>query len=259
MSDRRVDLLFLAWNRLEFTRETFTALLTNTDWRSIHELFVYDDGSEDGTREWLERAIRDVPAPARLVRTRLGAPVGAMLDFFDASSALILGKLDNDAMVPPGWLRQSLDVLDRHPELDLLGIEAMYPHVDDVELPRSYTPARFIGGLGLYRREAFADSRPTPSNTYYGFGEWQSAQGPGLVIGWITPSIPVFLLDRLPLEPWRTYSQSYIERGWQRPWAGYDPASTLWHWRWPPGSSATPAPTRGPLVRSGQHEHQEDS
>ncbi len=55
MTDQRsVDLLYLACNRLEFTQETFTALIANTDWQLVHELFVYDDGSQDGTREWLD-------------------------------------------------------------------------------------------------------------------------------------------------------------------------------------------------------------
>lgn len=46
-----VDLFYPAWNRLEFTRETFGALLANTEWPLVRELVVYDDGSSDGTRE----------------------------------------------------------------------------------------------------------------------------------------------------------------------------------------------------------------
>jgi glycosyltransferase involved in cell wall biosynthesis len=232
-ADAYVDLLYLACNRLEFTQETFTTLLTTTDWRFVHELFVYDDGSRDGTREWLERHVGQAPVPSRLVHTRFGSPVAAMVHFIERASAPILAKTDNDAMLPPGWLRQSLEVLDRHPELALLGIEAMYPHRDDVELTRTYTPAEFISGLGLYRRAAFAQSRPTPYAKWFGFEEWQIGQGAGLIRGWITPALPVFLLDRFPLAPWTQYTEMYIRRGWQRSWPKYDPTSTLWQWRWP--------------------------
>jgi len=127
----------------------------------------------------------------------------------------------------------------------LLGIEAMYPHSDDRNLARSYTPAEFISGLGLYRRAAFAQSRPTPYQKWFGFEEWQMAQGAGLRRGWITPAIPVFLLDRLPFEPWTTLTGTYVRRGWQRSWPKYRPTHTLWHWRWLDQIPATAAISDG--------------
>jgi GT2 family glycosyltransferase len=244
----RVDLLYLACNRLEFTRETFTTLLNTTDWPEVRQLVVYDDGSVDGTAEWLQNECGRTPVPTRFVRTRFGSPVSAMSDFIRSSNAPILAKTDNDAVLPPGWLRQSLAVLDRHPELALLGIEALYPHNEDPNVVRSYAPAEFISGLGLYRRAAFAASQPVAYRKYFGLEEWQVAQGPGLVRGWINPAFPVFLLDRLPIQPWRQLSDSYIRQGWQRPWQGYEPTCTLWHWRWParqmtPVASSTTTPT----------------
>jgi SAM-dependent methyltransferase len=184
----------------------------------------------------------------RLERTRFRSVVTSMLHFVDAAEAPILAKLDSDAVVPPAWLRQSLAVLDRHPELMLLGIEAMNPHGAGLDLNRSYTPAEFISGLGLYRRSAFAGDRPEPFETYYGLEEWQQAR-PEVVRGWINPAIPLFLLDRLPLEPWATFSSRYVERGWQRPCYVYDPACDLWHWRWPPGTPAVPAVASGATLR----------
>jgi SAM-dependent methyltransferase len=232
MDDRSVDLLYLAFNRLEFTRETFTALIDNTDWRYISEFFVYDDGSTDGTCEWLEEAVRKIPAKVRFQKTSFGSPVTAMLHFIEASSAPIMAKTDNDAMLPPHWLRRSLEVLDRNPDLDLLGIEAMVPEVDNGEVLRSYMPSDFISGLGLYRRRAFSHSRPQMFRKYYGLEEWQMPQKQ-LKRGWISPALPVFLLDRCPLQPWFGLSQAYIKRGWQRPWQGYDASCTLWDWCWP--------------------------
>jgi glycosyltransferase involved in cell wall biosynthesis len=229
----RVDLLYLACNRLTFTQETFNTLLLNTDWEQIHSLFVIDDGSIDGTLEWLEANAGRAPTDVRMIRTHFGSPVSAMVHFIESANAPILAKIDNDAMVPPSWLRQSLDVLDRHPELDLLGIEAMYPHINDISLPRDYTPAEFISGLGLYRSSAFSQSRPQAYQKYYGLGEWQMVQGSQLVRGWITPALPVFLLDRTPLHPWTAWADEYVQQGWQRPWPKYAPDCTLWHWHWP--------------------------
>jgi glycosyltransferase involved in cell wall biosynthesis len=241
---RRVDLLYLACNRLEFTRETFSALIANTDWDRVQQCVVFDDGSVDGTAEWLQANIARVPAPTHFARTRFGSPVTAMVDFIRSSRAPILAKTDNDAMLPPGWLRQSLAVLDRHPELALLGIEAMYPHNADAALERTYAPAQFISGLGLYRRSAFARSVPRMFRRWFGLEEWQMAQGTALGRGWITPALPVFLLDRLPMQPWRTYSDAYIRQGWQRPWPAYDARSSLWEW-WLAGLSQPDMDTTG--------------
>lgn len=230
---RTVDLLYLAWNRLEFTQETFTTLLANTDWQYVRELVVCDDGSQDGACEWLAGQLGRVPASARLVKTRFGSPVAAMNHWIEQAAGPMLAKTDNDAMLPPGWLRQSLAVMERHPELSMLGIEAMYPVNPDPTAARTYTPAQFVSGLGLYRREVFSRSRPKVINRYFGLEEWQQGQRSRLRVGWITPALPVFLLDRMPYDPWRGYADSYTRRGWQRAWPAYDPANTLWHWRWP--------------------------
>lgn len=234
---RSVDLFYLTSNRLEFTKETFGALLENTDWEFVREFVVNDNNSVDGTREWIREAIKDCPAPVRLIEADYTSPVAAMVNFIRSARAPMLAKVDNDAMMPPAWLRQSLEVMDRHPELLLLSTEAMNPHSDDSQAVRSYTSSEFVSGLGLYRLQAFARSVPTPMGKYFGLEEWQMAQ-PNLVRGWINPGICVFLLDRLPFEPWLTYSKNYMASGWQRDCYRYDPASTLWNWRWPNESKA---------------------
>jgi glycosyltransferase involved in cell wall biosynthesis len=245
-----VDLLYLACNRLEFTRETFSTLLANTKWDHVHELFVYDDGSSDGTREWLEAMIEGVPASHRMVRTRLGSPVAAMAHFIESASAPMLAKVDNDTMLPPGWLEVSLGVYEQHPELHFLGIEAMYPHEEGSGVQRGYEPAPFISGLGLYRRAAFAHSRPRAYQKWFGLEEWQVAQGPGLVRGWIRPALPVFLLDRIPFEPWAGHTSRYVQRGWQRSWPKYDPRCTLWKW-WTPPPALEAAPLNPTQTKPG--------
>lgn len=231
-AEPRVDLLFLACNRLAFTQEAFAALLENTDWNCAQTLHVIDDGSVDGTDAWLESQFGRVPCPVTFRRTRFGSPVAAMAHFIEAATAPLLAKVDNDAMMPPGWLRQSLAVLDRHPELSFLGLEALYPHDPAPDIERGYATAEFISGLGVYRRAAFADSRPQPQGRWFGFEAWQAAQGKRLVAGWIVPALPVFLLDRVPFDPWRSHTQTYVRRGWQRAWPPYPPDSALWRWRW---------------------------
>ena len=68
-------------------------------------------------------------------------------------------------------------------------------------------------------------------STYGGFTDWQLAH-PELVKGWIVPPLKLFLLDRLPIEPWASLSKKYEAAGEQRFWTRYplDAASQLWDW-----------------------------
>lgn len=256
-SMRRVSLIFPAYNRLEFTRAAWAALMANTNWDLVSEFHVYDDGSTDGTREWLRNArgmaldSEDGPMELQWHDTTFRSPMGITLDWIRRSAAPILAKLDNDTVYPPGWLDIALSVMDRHPELDMLGLECMreparfrdespivigYTGRENyLAIEFSYLPAQFISGLGLYRRSVFTGSLPA-DNGYFGLEEWQAARS--IKAGWILPSLPTILLDRLPFEPWCSLSEEYVRRGWQRPWSGAGPLRykpeqhAIWDWWW---------------------------
>lgn len=235
-----VDLLYLAKNRLEFTRESFSMLVANTDWDLVQEFHVFDDGSTDGTVEYLN----DVCSSQRsvdvnLTRTDHNSPVLSFNTFVRETSSEFVVKIDNDCGLPKHWLSICLQIFEASPELQCLGIEPFYEVDNDMLIVRTWEPARYTGGIGVFRRETFERRRlPTPRNVYFGFGDWQEANG--ITCGWIRPSLPVFLLDHLPFEPWRSLSKLYREKGWQRlSWGEYERPSRrtnqdhgpeLWSW-----------------------------
>lgn len=190
-----------------------------------------------------------------------------------ADPADVVAKIDNDVIVPPGWLDACHAVMEAHPDLDLLGIEppaSRVPHFPGMrrsptpELEESkivgghytdgelvngkytdewvpgYAPCPSIGGIGLMRTKAFLVNEPIkPDGIYGGFTSWQIAH-PRIRKGWIVPPLQLFLLDRLPERPWSDLSRVYEARGWQRPWQKY-PASAkdaLWGW-WTPVGQVT--------------------
>lgn len=230
-----VSLLFPAFNRLAFTKQSWAALMANTDWSLVSELHVYDDGSTDGAREWLQQQPQIKYAGClfsdrlHFHETSFRSPMGVTLDWIKQSSAPILAKLDNDTIYPPGWLNIALDVMDRNHKLDCLGLECMrapaqmegepwpveysYRTRSGALLEFGYLPAAYISGLGLYRRSAFRTRLPA-DHGYFGFEEFMAANCKS---GWILPSLPTILLDRLPMEPWKSLSDDYVSKGWQRP------------------------------------------
>lgn len=244
-----IDILYLAKGRPEFTAASFEALKCNTDWSKVRLLWVYTDGCDDAP------LLGPGPYPSRVIDHRVyGGPVAIMNHYLSQSGAEFFVKIDNDVIVPPGWLEQCLSVMEAHPELDLLGIEppasrtpAPWARPGEVvkhpELVRyclsgkkwesGYAPCDSIGGIGLMRRSAFAarePMKPHAQNGVGGFTDWQLRHA-DVCKGWIVPPLSLFLLDRLPLQPWASLSKQYIAEGIQRPWTNYPAsASRLWEW-----------------------------
>lgn len=231
-----IEILFLAWNRVEFTRMSLLTLLANTDWTLVARLVVYDDGSDDGTRELLDELLPLFPVDVILRAEKGMGPVAIMRNYVGLTHADWFAKVDNDVAVPPGWLDRMLAVAEQNPDVELLGMEAGMTEVvgrvgDHVwDGVYRFEPATNIGGVGLMRTDAFTSRPALYADGRNGFSEWQHTNDP--VRGWITPDLPVVLLDRLPFEPWRSLSLEYVERGWQRPWQAWDERWMSWAWEW---------------------------
>lgn len=236
-----LDVLFLTYNRLEFTRLTLALLLRHTDWARVRQLVVIDDGSEDGTIAYVRDVLALSTVAYRIVTTGNRSPVEAMARYLGDDPAEWFAKIDNDVCVPDGWLGRMLDVLDRHPEVDLLGMESGMTRVvgrgpgfgdEPWDGVYGFEPSTHIGGIGVMRTAAFA-GRKLRGHGRNGFTEFQHLN-PTVVRGWITPDLPVPLLDRMPTEPFLGWSARYDEMGWQRerPWGKYDPVFMAWAFEW---------------------------
>jgi hypothetical protein len=233
----QIDLVFVSWNRLAYTQHSFRALLENTAWEHVAKLVLADDASTDGTREWLAEAARDCPVPFMFLPAPFGGPVAAVNTYLlghRSPGVETLGKVDNDTMVPAGWLPELLRMLDEYPEVTLLG---MAPDIGPPQ-PCPYRKrviryAPWVDGNGLWRHRAFnLDVLPSPTgaNGRFGFSEYQGNHEE-IIKAWVAPDIPIFQLDLLPMEPWVSLAAEYVRLGWQRYWAPHhDTAGLYWQW-----------------------------
>ncbi len=228
-----VEILYLAFNRLAFTQVSFGLLLEHTDWSLVDRLVVYDDGSKDGTAEWLEDAVKQSAVEeVEFWQTKHGSPVEVMIDYLAGTDCDVFAKIDSDIAVPSGWLQEAMFVMDRHPNLDLLGLAAGWTgRSSRGDSMLDYIPASNIGGVGLFRTSAFRKHPDLWSHGRFGLTEWQHRHNPPR--GWITPDLPVVQLDLIPEEPWRTLADYYVSKGWARAWPPYDESSADW-WSWIP-------------------------
>lgn len=239
-----IDVLYLAHGREEFTAASLAALDVNTTKKLVNEFRIYTDDADTSGAMFMK--------PWSVVNTLgFGGPVAIMNHFLSVDGgSQIFAKIDNDVIVPPGWLEAATAVMLANPDLEFLGLEPPASRTrnpgtqkrvtapenvfENVGYPsRGYVDCDAIGGVGLMRRSAFS-SRPAmvPSGPrgVGGFTNWQ--QENKVRAGWIVPPLKLFLLDRLPFEPWLSLAKQYNASGISRPWTNYDPADvgSLWGW-----------------------------
>lgn len=115
----KASVVVLTHDNLAFSRLCVASILENTEYPN-YELIVVDNASQDGTREEMER-IAGLVRPMRVIANDQNAGFGpANNQALAAASGDLLFLLNNDTMVPRGWLTR----LARHlndPQVGLIG------------------------------------------------------------------------------------------------------------------------------------------
>ena len=116
-----IDLVFICYNRLDYTRKALASVLA--DPTENFRLTIWDNNSIDGTREFLNSAVHDSRIADIIISDKNVGQITALNEVWNRSKADLLGKLDNDCLVPSGWTRT---LAQAHHDINMLGVVACW-------------------------------------------------------------------------------------------------------------------------------------
>lgn len=128
-----VTLIFLTCNRLEYTKKSLPALLA--DKNEEFNLYIWDNNSKDGTQEYL-KSIKDPRIKEIVLSDHNAGQTQPTNLIWSSSQDDLLGKVDNDCVMPAGWTKK---LGSAHEDIERLGTVACwhyYPDDFDYELSK---------------------------------------------------------------------------------------------------------------------------
>jgi glycosyltransferase involved in cell wall biosynthesis len=89
----KCDALMITYNRIDYTRKSLPALLRS----DCNEIYVIDNGSTDGTKEYIDHL------PCFKRHSKRNSIASAMNYFLKWSTSEYVVKVDNDTIIPPDF------------------------------------------------------------------------------------------------------------------------------------------------------------
>ena len=120
-----VSIVIPVFNKLDLTRACVASIEAQPTAASF-EILVVDNGSTDGTGDWLAAAPRDGRLRAVASAKNLGFSRGCNLGAAHARGRYLL-FLNNDMEVLPGWLDPMVRTLDADPDVGVVGARLLFP------------------------------------------------------------------------------------------------------------------------------------
>lgn len=177
---RNLSVVIPLWNQLQLTQQCVQSLLENTG--ASLELVLVDDGSSDGTREWLSsEELADPAGRARIVTHFNEANRGVNYSWnrgLERVSGRYVAVCNNDIIFAPGWDTPLLDALDANGSL---GVVSPY-HTFGPETPKDWPQGArrqenwqkscpILGCCFAFRRELIDKIGPIPEGMRHFYGD----------------------------------------------------------------------------------------
>ena len=200
-TEMTIDLIFISYNRLEYTKLSLASVLAEP--KEEFSLTIWDNGSTDGTVEYLRDEVNDCRIDDIVLSNENLGLKGGVNYLFKKSSADLLGIIPNDFIVTPGWTRTLAQAHIDIPEFGMIGCWHFFP--EDFDFERAKHKIRRFGGhqilqhpwtgggAGLVKLEAVKNCGLLKSNSTTDY--WIKMALKGYINGFYYPLIYVEHLD----------------------------------------------------------------
>jgi glycosyltransferase involved in cell wall biosynthesis len=142
-----IHLVFVTHNRLEYTRLALQSVLA--DPTEKFALTIWDNASTDGTVEFLQTEVSDPRIVDLVLCQENQGQTTAVNESWARSQADLLGKLDNDCIMTPGWTRT---LAQAHADIPELGVVACWHFfAEDFEYERARHKIQTFGRHQIFR------------------------------------------------------------------------------------------------------------
>lgn len=206
-----IEIAFVTYNRLGYTRRALEALLA--DPTEEFALSIWDNGSTDGTREYLAQ-VNDPRIARKEFPDKNLYVTGAANEIFGKSSADLLAIVPDDFLVCPGWTRPLAAVHRDLPEAGLISCWFLGREFFDEARARrkiqTFGRHRILrhpwtgGGAALFKRQAWEEA-----GRFAGLGTpacWMRMASSGYVNGFLVPPVYVEHMD----DPWSPHYSGQV-------------------------------------------------
>lgn len=115
----KISIVFLTFNRLDFTKR---AVINNIEKAGypIEEIIFLDNGSEDGTQEWIKQTFPNAKCICN--KENKGIAEGYNQLYKEVGDVDLIARPSSDMCMPENWLK---NMVDYHIKIERTGIVAM--------------------------------------------------------------------------------------------------------------------------------------
>jgi hypothetical protein len=155
---KKTGALYIAANRFEYTKITLP-LAHDRCTLDVSTFEIFDNASEPRTAEYLKWYSETQGVALHRSDRNVGL-TGALDFWYHNCPAEYLTHVNNDWIVPPGWIKRCVEVLDAHEDVGICALNEFDPRQfnsvphDFADKP-SYLEVTVTGGAGVFRRRLF--------------------------------------------------------------------------------------------------------
>ncbi|MEI6065926.1 MAG: glycosyltransferase family 2 protein [Methylococcaceae bacterium] len=131
----KISIVTISFNQAEFLERTIKSVLSQKQDVDV-EYIVIDAGSTDGSREIIDKYKAQID---QIIFEDDEGPSDGLNKGFSLAHGEIYGFLNSDDILYPGALKEALNYLTRHPEIDVISGHAYIIDANDKILRKSFS------------------------------------------------------------------------------------------------------------------------